>query len=432
MNENNFLYRVAFGTLRLLIQNKAMHYTSGTVFYVWQRENRVIVSFDPSAIRLERVNDRFAHDLSTSLEGRRVIRTNTRGLFLQVGLETPAMSISLDKLLPLDLTQQPSPWHLPVGVTENGPLWIPLTGGISFLLGGSTGTGKTGEEHAWIQALLHGGRTLVYAWDGKHSIEFIRYADRPNFHLILKPGDFDGLQAMFKEREQQLVRSGCVNIWDHNEEHPDDFIMPVALFVDEAADVPDSVKTLLKEMGRIYRYVGLYPIIATNQPTQAEMFPKGNLRTRVSFRVPHHTESVTMLGFKGAESLPDVLGRGLINWKSKLIEFQSFLVTYPDVTDAQRLLVSGQTAEAESVPAASNTDVDPKAELKKKIIDLYLDYVNHNREPVLAEIERQAYGQVRGGSYHNFIKKVIAKFEGAEENTTTTTEHPRVLGLEGS
>lgn len=356
MISTDLIERVAWKTLNLLIQTKAMHYDIGTAFYLWQRDNRIVVAFDPSAIRLDRVNDNFIHDLSTRLEGRKVVKTNTRGLFLQVGLTTPRVPISLDASLPLDLSTQPSAWHLPVGMTQDGPLWIPLMGGISFLIGGSTGMGKTGEEHAWIQALLHGGRTLVYAWDGKHSVEFMRYADQSNFHLMLNVLEFDGLQALFKEREEHLGRSGCVNIWDHNDHFPNDPILPVALFVDEAADLPDAVKQMLKGMIRLYRYVGLYPVIATNQPTQAEMFAKTNLATRVAFRVPHHNDSVTMLGYKGAEALPDVLGRGLISWKGKLIEFQSFQVTYPPVSDAVRQLISGRaaTVAAETEPPAQD------------------------------------------------------------------------------
>jgi len=359
----NFMQRVAYKTLQLLIQNKVLYYTWGVAFYLWQRDDRLIVAFDPSTMRLERVNDRFAHDLSTRLEGRRVVRTNTRGLFLQVGLETPGVSISLDEALPLDLTQQPSPFHLPVGMTKDGPLWIPLTGGISFLLGGSTGMGKTGEEHAWIQALLHGGKTLVFAWDGKHSVEFIRYADRPNFHLMFDVIELEALQSLLREREQQLVKSGSVNILMHNEAHPEDLILPIALFVDEAADLPDSAKVLLKQMIRIYRYVGLYPIIATNQPTQAEMFAKTNLSTRVAFRVPHHNDSITMLGGKGAETLPDVCGRGLIIWRGRLVEFQSFKVTYPPISEeARRLMAEG--AEAGSNAPAQEDD---KSELVKQL-----------------------------------------------------------------
>ena len=357
MNDQ-FIQRVALKTLRLLIQNKVMHYTSGVAFCLWQRGDRIIVAFDPSAIRLERVNDQFAHALSTGLEGRRVIRTNTRGLFLQVGLDTPGASVSLDVAQALDLTKQPSPWHLPVGMTKNGPLWISLKSGISFLLGGSTGMGKTGEEHAWIQALLHGGKTLVFAWDGKHSVEFVRYADKRNFHLMFQVIELEALQSILRDRAQQLVNSGSVNILMHNEAHPDDEILPIALFVDEAADLPDSAKIVLQQMISIYRYVGLYPIIATNQTTQAEMFAKTNLATRVAFRVPQLNNSMTILGNKGAEQLPAECGRGLIVWRGRLVEFQSFKVTYPPVSEEARQLM----AESET-PAQE----DDKSELVKQL-----------------------------------------------------------------
>jgi len=68
----NFPAQVAWKTLNLLVERKGLIYPTGTAFYVWQRSNRVIVAFDPSAIQLERVNEDFAHALSTRLHGRRV------------------------------------------------------------------------------------------------------------------------------------------------------------------------------------------------------------------------------------------------------------------------------------------------------------------------------------------------------------------------
>jgi len=72
-----------------------------------------------------------------------VVRTNSRGLFLQVGFETPAVPQALEARQ-LDLVQQLTPWHVPVGMTVDGPLWISLIEGDSFLIGGSRGKGKTG------------------------------------------------------------------------------------------------------------------------------------------------------------------------------------------------------------------------------------------------------------------------------------------------
>jgi hypothetical protein len=352
----NFIEQVARKTLDVLVTRKAMLYQVGTVFYVWQRGNRIIVAFDPSAIDLKRVNEDFAHELSTRLHGRLVVRTNTRGLFLQVGFDIPTAPMSLD-VKPLDLSLQPSPWHLPIGITKDGPLWISLLEGDSFLIGGSRGGGKTGEEHAWIQALLHGGRTLVYAWDGKRGAEFGRYVGSKNFNLIFSSlKGLEELQDMLKARESLLALSGHPNIVTHNEEAGREFIPPIALFVDEAADLPDQAKDMLKSMIRLYRHTGLYPIIATNQPTVADVFTKTNLSTRVAFRVPHHNDSIVMLGYRGAEQLPDERGRGLIVWKGRFTEFQSFLVTYPMPSEETRQLLAGQLAAEEVKPAMVHVD----------------------------------------------------------------------------
>ena len=406
-NNFNLINQVAWRVLNLLIERKAMLHPAGTVFYVWQRADRIIVAFDPDTIDAKRVNEEFAHALSTRLHGRRVVFTNSRGVFMQVGLEIPTAPRPLETR-PLDLSRQPSAWHLPIGMTNNGPLWIPLVSAISILIGGSTGMGKTGEEHAWIQALLHGGRTLVYAWDGKHSVEFIRYADKPNFHLMTNVSQLEGLQALLQQREQQLLQSGSVNILMHNEKHPNDFILPIALFVDEAADLPDSAKALLQQMISIYRFVGLYPIVATNQPKQAEMFDKTNLHTRLAFRVPHHVNSTTILGNKGAEDLPDVCGRGLIHWRGRLIEFQSFQVTLPDVSEEALRLVADS-------PAAPKPAEDPLiAEIRQLAESI--------RDQWKPEMSGSAVGRLLGktysGSWYQKINRIIAYLSSSTSPAT--------------
>lgn len=408
----NFPQQVAWKTLTLLMERKALLYPTGVAFYVWQREGRLIVAFDPSAIDTERVNDDFMHRLATRLHGRRVVRTNSRGLFLQIGFDIPAAPHALETVK-LDLSQQPTPWHVPVGMTAGGPMWIPFLDGDSYLIGGSRGGGKTGEEHAWIQSLLHGGKTLVYAWDGKRGAEFGRYIGNDNFEMI-----FNGmqglieLQEMLKAREKTLTESGYPNIVMYNEKHIVQ-ILPIALFVDEAADLPDAAKDMLKGMIRLYRHAGLYPVIATNQPTQAEVFAKTNLSTRVAFRVPHHNDSVTMLGYKGAEALPDVRGRGLIVWKGRFVEFQSFEVAYPMPSDETRRRLSEQAGAQDEAPARG----DEIAELAESIRGRW--------DPSMS---KRAVGKLLGkdyaGAWANKITRVI------EYLSATTTTIPPVLGLD--
>jgi hypothetical protein len=307
--------------------------------------------------------------------------------------------------IPLDLTKQETPWHVPVGMTKDGPLWISLLEGDSFLIGGSRGGGKTGEEHGWIQSLLHGGKTLIYAWDGKRGAEFGRYIGHPHFHMLFGSSGLEQLQSMLRERETELQQSGYPNIQMYNEAHPDAFIRPVALFVDEAADLPDRAKDLLKQMIRLYRHTGLFPIIATNQPTVADVFNKTNLSTRVAFRVPHHNDSVTMLGYKGAEALPDMRGRGLIVWKGRFVEFQAFTVTYPmPLPTATRILSEMDSqAQAGSEVSAENDNDQVRA--------------LHKAGKSISAIVRELW-QVTGGSV--YLRR-LEQVKAILDTTTTTT-----------
>lgn len=417
----NFPEQVAWMTLTLLVQRKALLHPAGVAFYVWQRGERLVIAFDPSAIELNRVNDDFAHTLSTRLHGRRVVHTNSRGLFLQVGFEIPKAQMPL-QTLPLDLSGQPTPQHVPVGMTTDGPLWIGFLEGDSYLIGGSRGGGKSGEVHAWIQALLHGGQTLVYAWDFKRGAEFSRYIGKANFHFRLDAvAMLNELQLMLNEREKILTESGHPNIVALNA-HGAHTLPPIALFVDEAADLPQEAKRQLNAMIRVARHAGLYPVVATNQPTVAELFGKTNLSTRVAFRVPHHNDSITMLGYKGAEALPDIRGRGLIAWHGRFIEFQTFEVEYPMPSeDATAWIKAELAASSSSVQAVQHPpEEDPKTAKIRELIA---------RGETDAAIVREVFRVHGGGSFYKKVDQVKAI---RASSSTSSSANPPVLSLTGA
>jgi len=406
----NFSMQVAWRTLNLLIERKIMLHPAGVVFYVWQRGDRIIVAFDPSAIQLERVNDEFAHALSTRLHGRRVVRTNSRGIFLQVGFETPAAPQPLEAK-PLDLTQQPTEWHMPIGLTKDGPLWISLIEGDSFLIGGSRRKGKSGLTHGMIQALLNGGRTQVYAWDGKGGAEYQGYIGRTNFHFVSNAER--GLKALAEqlaERLNQLRVSGYPNIIMHNEAGKD-FIQPIAFIVDEIAELEDHLKEQLKRMVKLYGASGLYPVLATNDPTQAAILVKTNLSTRICFAVPSFQDSLTVLGMKGAESLTE-RGRGLVIWDRGLTEFQTFQVSYPETTDEQRRLLSEQVAMEITRPASALMDEIER--LAESIRGRWSLGMSLNK---VSDLLGKSY---EGSSWTRKVKQVV-------EFLTTTTTPPNAL-----
>lgn len=325
---NSFEQIVAARTMDLLRQKRALLHAAGTVFWLRPMADRMVVIFDPAEVKISSISDDFAHDLSTLLHGRRVVRTNTRGLYLQVSyLVPPHVELTVE---PLHLESQPTPWSLPIGNTIQGPLWIGLMEGDSYLVGGVRGMGKSGLLHGMIQALLHGGKTLVYAWDGKDNAEYLRYRGMPGFHLMPMDGLQDGLEEVgriVRERMKTLAASGHANIITYNAANPGAPLEPIALIVDEVAEVQDQ--SALLRLVKVYRAAGVHPIFATNDPSKASVVAKSNLGTRISFPVVSHADSFTILGHTGANKLPRTRGRGLIVHGGRLVEFQAFDVTYP-------------------------------------------------------------------------------------------------------
>jgi hypothetical protein len=356
MNNMTFPNYVAARTLALLDQKKARLDPMQTSFYVWQRPDRIVVVFDPTTIDIGKVNADFAHRLSTQLQGRRVVRTNSRGLFLQVGYEIPPALVELTSM-PLDLSKQPTPYHIPIGATAAGrDLWVSILEGDSFLVAGSRSMGKTGCLHSMIQALQHGGQVEVYAFDGKDGVEFARYIGQPKFHYVTSlKQTLDELKAIANERRKALLASGQPNILKYNETHPDEPLLPIVLIVDEAALTSDDEKAGLVEIVERERATGFYPILATNRPEQSALLVKSNLVTRICFPVPSFHASQMVLGQNGAESLPKVQGRGLIVFKARVMEFQTFRVTYPPTSeDTVRMVLSYHEQAIEQVPTVAD------------------------------------------------------------------------------
>jgi len=416
-----FAMLVAWKTLMLLINHRVLLYPAGLAFCVWRRGDRMIVAFDPAAIELERINDDFVHALSTQLEGRLVVRTNSRGMFLQVGLEIPPAPTPL-LARPLDIAQQATSWHMPIGITAQGELWISLIEGDSFLIGGTRGGGKSGLVNGMIQALLVGERTEVYACDGKRGAELGRYIGHPQFHFM---GNVEaGLQSLSEilaRRLDQLRTSGYPNILMHNAAGKE-YITPIALVVDEIADLDDGLKETIKRMVKLYRACGLYPILATNDPVQSAILVKSNLATRVCFRVPSFTDSITVLGNKGAEKLPSQVGRGLVMWNGRLTEFQSFTVDYPRLSEAALQELAAQVDGGKARPAEADKPDDETAQALKLIADGEED----------AAIVRRVWGVAGGGKFYTLKKRVKAlRSENTSSSTSSSAQEP-VLGLEGA
>jgi len=412
---SNFSNVLAYKTLNLLTERKALLYDDGTAFYLWPLADRAVIVFDADEIDLSKVNSGFVHDLSSRLQGRRVVRTNSRGVFLQVGYNVPPALMDLNEL-PLDLGAQPTPLHIPIGTTPHSALWLDLVGADSILIGGSRGMGKTGMIHGWIQALLNGGQAEVRAWDGKGGSEFGRYADRPRFQLL------SNLEASLRElieesnrRRLILTRSGYPNAKVYNEQGAEQ-MQPIALVVDEAALVKESMRPLLKELVERARDTGVHPIFGTNNPQQSQLVVKANLVTRISLAVPTLSASVMVLGFSGAEKLPRQRGRGLIERNARMIEFQAFRVTYPQPS-GEALRKVADSVETVGRPS------DSLPEEGERIIAL------HQQGKSATAIVRELFQLSGGRVWERRIAQVKAVISDFTTTTTTSVSLSPDLGL---
>lgn len=168
------------------------------------------------------ISERFKRHLSLVLSRLPVTASDNPVLALQVGFAPIIEQVLISR--PLDLAQQPSPLHVPLGVTKRGDLWLSIIDLDSVMIGGMRRLGKTNLLHTWIQALDHGGEAEVWMWDGKpNNNEFRGYAGRTNIELI----GYDQLHryladltAMLEDRSALFARSGVSNLSAYNRTVP--------------------------------------------------------------------------------------------------------------------------------------------------------------------------------------------------------------------
>ncbi len=306
-------------------------------FYLWERPDRAIASVNPANVKnLQSIlSDSFVHNLSTVLGGVPVVKTNSRGVFFQIGY-SPLPPARLDPQ-PLNLLDQRaySPTHLPFGVTKAGPLWLPLADVGSVLIGGARRMGKTRLVHAWIQALAEGGQAEIWVYDGKNSLEFGRYAGFP--HLVVISNLLDSLALLHQSADSRAAAFSMVNatsLPEFNQRVPaSSRVSPIVLIVDEAATIsPDEANSLSRLIAWGGAH-GIHPVIISQRTgvDQVSSSLKTNLQTRICFPVPSASDSVVVLAHSGAEKLPKIPGRFLFEWGGKMIPVQSFTVDLPGV-----------------------------------------------------------------------------------------------------
>jgi len=301
-------------------------------------------------IKIERLLDpAVAHQMQASLGGRRVRVINSQGLLFSVALgpEEPRQGTHLPQRVVLDLGGcPPGKYVIPVGQGRGGPVWRSLLETGHILVGGESGSGKSTWLHAMLIALLsvHAPTELQVTLVDPKQVEFQVYRGLPH---LLAPVATEAneasaatarLLAELDRRRTCFTEVGARNLVNYR--HLTGEPLPlVLLVVDEVTDIALEAglkSSFYKDLIRLVskgRAFGLVVVLATQNP-KAEVLNtliRGNMSTRIAFRVATASHSRTILGMCGAEKIPrSVRGRLVARLDRDLEDLQGF-----DIMDEQ-------------------------------------------------------------------------------------------------
>jgi hypothetical protein len=295
-------------------------------------------------IKIERLLDpAVAHQMQASLGGRRVRVTNSQGLLFGVALgpEEPRPAAHLPQRAVLNLGGRPAgKYVIPVGQGRGGPVWRSLLETGHILVGGESGSGKSTWLHAMLIALLslHAPTELQVALVDPKQVEFQVYRGLPH---LLAPVATEAseasaatarLLAELDRRRACFTEVGARNLVNYRHLTGDPLPL-VLLVVDEVTDIALEAglkSSFYKDLIRLVskgRAFGLVVVLATQNP-KAEVLNtliRGNMSTRIAFRVATASHSRTILGMSGAEKIPrSVRGRLVARLDRDLEDLQGF------------------------------------------------------------------------------------------------------------
>jgi len=314
-----------------------------------------IVAFEVDVQRLpvkieQLLNPEVAHQIQASLNGRQVRVTNSRGLIFGVKLEPdPARpKIRLPQRVHLNLETRPEGiYFIPIGQGAGGHLWHSLLETGHILVGGESGSGKSTWLNTALASLLagHTSQELQIAIVDPKAVEFQAYQGVPHlFRPIATEVDEASLLTAHLlaeiDRRQALFRhAGAKNLSRYNKSVQDRLPL-ILLIVDEVTDIAlqaglkspfytDLIRLVSK--GRAF---GLVVILATQNP-KAEVLNtliRGNMSTRIAFRVATAEHSRVILGSGGAQKLSRTIqGRLMVQLDREEEILQGFYITDEEI-----------------------------------------------------------------------------------------------------
>lgn len=214
-----------------------------------------------------------------------------------------------------------------------------------LLVAGTTGAGKSVFLSSVLASLakLPPAHVEVVLVDVK-GLDFAPYGSLE--HLRQPPiGDPDVALAVLEElyeterprRQRLLAAAGAQSILDYFDRVGGTELTQVVVIIDEFSNLVggdratgSELEDVIQRYAEIMRSFGIYLVIATQRPS-ADIVTgriKANLPARCAFRLPTYSDSITILGRKGAEQL---LGNGdMLFYRDGAIERLQAPLTRPD------------------------------------------------------------------------------------------------------
>ena len=222
-----------------------------------------------------------------------------------------------------------------------------------MLIAGTTGSGKTIFLYSIIVSLLHKYpmEDLEFLIIDPKQTDFVFFEDLPNLyggHVVIDAEEalemIQRINDVDKEERMQQIRScRSRDINSYNEKNPDHRMKRLIIIIDEYADLIQTAEMqgkrkefekFLSMLAQKVRSLGIHLIIATQRPSANIVTGvlKANIPYRISFRLPSHTDSQTILDMSGAENL---LGKGdmLLVTDSDTIRMQGLYISENDLDE---------------------------------------------------------------------------------------------------
>lgn len=242
------------------------------------------------------------------------------------------------------------------GQTPDGQYQIiDLAKAPHMLIAGTTGSGKTIFLYSIIVSLLQkfsSDELELLVIDPKQT-DFHFFEELPHLRggRVLTDADeaiaaLETINAIDKQERTNTIRAAnSRDIDSYNAKNPNNKMKRFVVVIDEYADLVQAAELQGKDIRKNFesnlcmlaqrvRNLGIHLVIATQQPraTIVTSSLKAVLPFRVSFRLPSHTDSQTILDQSGAE---DLLGKGdmLMMTDSDTLRMQGFFIAENQLID---------------------------------------------------------------------------------------------------